>query len=143
MCLCVYACVVLKLSITAQSGPAILVIYMTLAMVLPRGDLCVWLRERATRGVSHMLLGVFLFRDEDVEGHLALDDETVGMMYDLRSQASARSKSVFKDAFNYVDGFMSLQYIISHHCNTPVLSTCPLHTNSGCGKERRILIGSW
>ena len=26
---------------------------------------------------------------------------------------------------------------------TPVLSTCPLHTNSGCGKERRILIGPW
>ena len=25
----------------------------------------------------------------------------------------------------------------------PVLSTCPLHTNSGCGKERRILIGPW
>ena len=23
----------------------------------------------------------------------------------------------------------------------PVLSTCPLHTNSGCGKEWRILIG--
>ena len=23
----------------------------------------------------------------------------------------------------------------------PVLSACPLHTNSGCGKERRILIG--
>ena len=23
------------------------------------------------------------------------------------------------------------------------LSTCPLHTNSGCGKERRILIGPW
>ena len=23
----------------------------------------------------------------------------------------------------------------------PLLSTCPLHTNSGCGKERRILIG--
>ena len=23
----------------------------------------------------------------------------------------------------------------------PVLSTCPLHTNRGCGKERRILIG--
>ena len=30
-----------------------------------------------------------------------------------------------------------LQYI------PPVLSTCPLHTNSGCGKERRILIGPW
>ena len=25
----------------------------------------------------------------------------------------------------------------------PVLSTCPLHTNSGCGKEGRILIGPW
>ena len=25
----------------------------------------------------------------------------------------------------------------------PVLSTCPLHTNSECGKERRILIGPW
>ena len=25
----------------------------------------------------------------------------------------------------------------------PVFSTCPLHTNSGCGKERRILIGPW
>ena len=25
----------------------------------------------------------------------------------------------------------------------PVLSTCPLHTNSGCGKERRTLIGPW
>ena len=26
---------------------------------------------------------------------------------------------------------------------SPVLSTCPLHTNSGRGKERRILIGPW
>ena len=26
---------------------------------------------------------------------------------------------------------------------SPVLSTCPLHTDSGCGKERRILIGPW
>ena len=25
----------------------------------------------------------------------------------------------------------------------PVLSTCPLQTNSGCGKERCIFIGSW
>ena len=25
----------------------------------------------------------------------------------------------------------------------PVLLTCPLHTNSGCGKERHILIGPW
>ena len=26
---------------------------------------------------------------------------------------------------------------------SPGLSTCPLHTNSGCGKERRILIDPW
>ena len=25
----------------------------------------------------------------------------------------------------------------------PILSTCPLHTSSGCGKEKRILIGPW
>ena len=25
----------------------------------------------------------------------------------------------------------------------PVLSTCPLHTISGCGKKRRILTGPW
>ena len=35
----------------------------------------------------------------------------------------------------------------SHHSNHntvhPVLSTCPLHTDSGWGKERRILIGPW
>ena len=29
------------------------------------------------------------------------------------------------------------------HLTTPVFSTCPLHTNSGYGKERRILIGPW
>ena len=28
-------------------------------------------------------------------------------------------------------------------CIPPVLSTCPFHTNSGCGKERRILVGPW
>ena len=34
--------------------------------------------------------------------------------------------------------------ILLRYCTVPpVLSTCPLHTNSGCGKERRILIGSW
>ena len=29
------------------------------------------------------------------------------------------------------------------HSLPPVLSTCPLHNNNGCGKERRILIGPW
>ena len=32
---------------------------------------------------------------------------------------------------------------ICDEVRTPVLSTCPLHTNSGCGKERRILIDPW
>ena len=31
-----------------------------------------------------------------------------------------------------------LLILLSTHM--PVLSTCPLHTDSGCGKERRILI---
>ena len=37
----------------------------------------------------------------------------------------------------------SLSTLIICHLtqSTPVLSICPLHTNSGCGKERRILIG--
>ena len=30
---------------------------------------------------------------------------------------------------------------IHTYIHTYILSTCPLHTNSGCGKERRILIG--
>ena len=30
-----------------------------------------------------------------------------------------------------------------HLTNLPVPSTCPLHTNSGCGKERRMFIGLW
>ena len=31
----------------------------------------------------------------------------------------------------------------SERIQPSILSTCPLHTNSGCGKERRILIGPW
>ena len=34
-------------------------------------------------------------------------------------------------------------FIVLSSMSMPVLSTCPLHTNSGCGKERRILIGPW
>ena len=30
-----------------------------------------------------------------------------------------------------------------HIVLTPVISTCPLHINSRCGKERRTLIGPW
>ena len=38
---------------------------------------------------------------------------------------------------------VSLEQSQSGRGPPPVLSTCQLHTNSGCGKERRILIGPW
>ena len=38
-----------------------------------------------------------------------------------------------------VDTYSAISY--DHTYNRLILSTCPLHTNSGCGKERRILIG--
>ena len=34
-------------------------------------------------------------------------------------------------------------FFILYGALPPVLSKCPFHTNSGCGKERRILIGPW
>ena len=40
--------------------------------------------------------------------------------------------------------FAAFCMIFLQQCKiSPVLSTCPLHTNSGCGKERQILIGPW
>ena len=40
-----------------------------------------------------------------------------------------------------------LEVLANNYCYTSLISvpfsTCPLHTNSGCGKERRILIGPW
>ena len=41
---------------------------------------------------------------------------------------------------------MTISLVLTKRCEgqrvtAPVLSTCPLHTNSGCGKERRILLG--
>ena len=33
--------------------------------------------------------------------------------------------------------------VCSHLLGPSYSSTCPLHTNSGCGEERRILIGPW
>ena len=41
------------------------------------------------------------------------------------------------------------RYVLTCMCFFPFvldingLSTCSLHTNNGCGKERRILIGPW
>ena len=38
---------------------------------------------------------------------------------------------------------VDLYSALSHDYTMPVLSTCPLHTNSGCRKERSILFGPW
>ena len=38
------------------------------------------------------------------------------------------------------DGNFEWRNEVTH---SPVLSTCLLHTYSGCGKERRIVIGLW
>ena len=52
---------------------------------------------------------------------------------------------------NRIDHPMAISFVVatstSHIIHNqlsvpPILSTCLLHTNSGCGKERRILIGS-
>ena len=39
--------------------------------------------------------------------------------------------------------FCFFQTFTSTGKQPPVLSACPLHTNSGCGKKRRISIGPW
>ena len=39
--------------------------------------------------------------------------------------------------------FAALLLLSSTQHTPPVLSACRLHTNSGCGKERRILTGPW
>ena len=49
-----------------------------------------------------------------------------------------RGKKLALEIRATVAGFESSPTIES-----PVLSTCPLHTISGCGKERHILIGPW
>ena len=38
---------------------------------------------------------------------------------------------------------MAFNFFVIFRFFPPVLSTCPFHTNSGCGKERRILIAPW
>ena len=46
--------------------------------------------------------------------------------------------SIYLSNVNPVRGHKEVRRSTGH---MPVLSTCPLHTKSGCGKERRILIG--
>ena len=56
-----YVCIFIKLHITAQSGPVILVIPMPLALILPRGDRLYLLQKpliRRDRGDTLSLLVV-------------------------------------------------------------------------------------
>ena len=49
----------------------------------------------------------------------------------------------FRNLGVMIDGLSSPWSLWSlGHSTPPVLSICPLYTNSGFGKERRILIGS-
>ena len=43
----------------------------------------------------------------------------------------------------FVQNFINMKQQCNFIWWSFVPSTCPLHTNSGCGKERRILIGPW
>ena len=38
---------------------------------------------------------------------------------------------------------LTMMFILSRWVRKMELSTCPFYTNSGCGKDRRILIGPW
>ena len=65
----------------------------------------------------------------------------------MKSGTFSLYKSLFIGTFYGAFIQYMLVYVVSHiqriGCRPPVLSTCPLHTNSGCGKERRIFIGPW
>ena len=45
---------------------------------------------------------------------------------------TSRTPTAVKERADCIDGGLP-----------PVVSTCPLQANSGCGKERRIYIGPW
>ena len=49
---------------------------------------------------------------------------------------------VFLPCDHGLDFLHQLMWEFNQSNNVTVLSTCPLYTNSGCGKERRIVIGS-
>ena len=64
--------------------------------------------------------------------------------YKFRVDWTVCLRLVGKRKFGGIPHFHNFQYFfISLIADgpQPVLSTCPLHTNSGCGKERRILTG--
>ena len=64
------------------------------------------------------------------------DHERAGLAFD-RSMAELMCHRSF---FSYKDKTLNVWI---NHLYPPVLSTCPLYTNGGRGKERRILIGPW
>ena len=69
-----------------------------------------------------------LIRYESSRGHKIDGTKQTGNAFGEKKNRESRQKETGKKVAS-----------IGHR--TPVLSTCLLHTNSGCGKERRIIIG--
>ena len=61
-------------------------------------------------------------------GIVTIDDDTLTTLPSLTSGASSTSPFRCRALLD---------------TGSPVLSTCPIHSDSGCGKERRILISPW
>lgn len=66
---------------------------------------------------------VILFRDEDAEGHLALDDESVGLFFDLRSQVRHDNTQLMPPVHRVADVVYPDENITSQGWN--------LHTRDG------------
>ena len=73
-----------------------------------------------------------------MEGKIQSDMSTNVLMRKTQNRSSEMSPSALKC---HCGGRTAV--FKENNLLTPVLSTCPLHANSGCGKERRILIGPW
>ena len=67
-------------------------------------------------------------------------DVFMSEVFQVRNELSGLSNVVSNERLTTIilDALPEEKYL-----TTPILSTCPLHTNSGYGKERRIIIGPW
>ena len=87
--------------------------------------------SRQSRGKTPRLLGGLISKSEHVV--IVLFQATIsnyGVNWATRKGAGDTKHTMH-------DGYYSIRE------NAAGTSTCPLHTNSGCGKERRILTGPW
>ena len=77
-----------------------------------------------------------------------LEGSAVGRSYSSRAYFR-KLHHVLRNAPVHLGGQLGIVDVPPELCELvhlvvpPVLSTCPVHTNSGCEKERRILIGPW